>query len=428
MASASRERVLDDAGLVTGASTQGPCDGVARRNARLYLVGLAASLIGNSAMTLVAGIWVKSLTGSSAQAGFVSACVYAPSLAGPLAGLVADRVDRRRWLLAVNFVSAATILSLLAVRSAAQVWVIFAAVSAYGVEIVLIEPAESALFAEMFPRTLRERLNGWMLGIQETGRLAAPILGAGLFALVGGGAVAALDAATFLVAGTAVAMLRVRLTPPPPREQWRRELTAGVRHVWSEVTLRRVVIAATLVMAVSGVGVAAQYSLVTAIGQRPAFLGVLTALLGAGSVVALLLSGRLIGRFGEAPLAAAGLVNFAAGTLLRATGWLPAALLGSVVLGFALPWVFLATLNLAQGLTPNQLQGRVAAATTLALFGPQAPTQALGALLITHATFRQVYLGSAAAALAVAAWLLGHLVDWPNPDRPLREQPPTSMA
>ena len=43
-------------------------DVVERRNGRLYLIGLAASLVGNSAMTLVAGIWVKSLTGSSAQA------------------------------------------------------------------------------------------------------------------------------------------------------------------------------------------------------------------------------------------------------------------------------------------------------------------------------------------------------------------------
>src|ERR1700685_4873589 len=83
---------------------------LARRNARLYLVGLAASLLGNSALSLVAGVWVKTLTGSSAQAGLVSACVYAPSLAGPVAGLLADRVDRTRWLSTVNLVSAGHVL------------------------------------------------------------------------------------------------------------------------------------------------------------------------------------------------------------------------------------------------------------------------------------------------------------------------------
>ncbi len=232
------------------------------------------------------------------------------------------------------------------------------------------------------------------------------MLGAGLFALVGGGAVAAIDAATFLVAAGAVSMLRVPDRPTPPsRRRWPHELAAGVRHIRSERRLRGVAVAATAVLALSGVGVAAQYSLVSGLGQRPAFLGVLTAALGAGSIAAALVSGRLMARVGEWRLAFAGIVNFAAGNLLRACGWLPAALLGSIVLGFALPWVFLALLNLAQRLTPNHLQGRVSAAITLALFGPQALTQALGALLITHATYRQIYVVSAAVAIAIAAWL-----------------------
>ncbi len=61
-------------------------------------------------MSLAAGIWVKSLTGSSSEAALVSVCVYAPSLAGPLAGVVADRVRRRRFLVCLNLVSAALVL------------------------------------------------------------------------------------------------------------------------------------------------------------------------------------------------------------------------------------------------------------------------------------------------------------------------------
>ena len=95
------------------------------RNGRLYLIGLAASLIGNSAMSLVAGIWVKSITGSSAQAGYGSVCIYAPSLAGPVGGMIADRVRRRRFVLALNLVSAVMVLPLLAV-SGRSVWIIFA--------------------------------------------------------------------------------------------------------------------------------------------------------------------------------------------------------------------------------------------------------------------------------------------------------------
>jgi hypothetical protein len=42
----------------------GKTAGAERCNGRLYLTGLAVSVIGNNAMSLAAGIWVKSLTGT----------------------------------------------------------------------------------------------------------------------------------------------------------------------------------------------------------------------------------------------------------------------------------------------------------------------------------------------------------------------------
>jgi MFS family permease len=163
-------------------------------NARMYFVGLAASLLGNSAMSLVAGVWVKSLTASSAKAGLVSACVYAGTMGASVAGLIADRVSRRRLLLWANLLAAATIAPLLFGASRSQVWLVFAVMGMYGIEATLMDPAEDALFAQMFTAEFRQKANGWRLTIQETGRLVAPLLGAGLFVLIGGGAVAAMDA------------------------------------------------------------------------------------------------------------------------------------------------------------------------------------------------------------------------------------------
>jgi MFS family permease len=378
-----------------------------RRNARLYLIGLSASLIGDGAMSLVAGIWVKSLTGSSADAGLVSVCIYAPSLLGPAAGLVVDRVRRQPWLFWVNVGSAGLLLSLLGVSGRAQLWLIYLVMTGYGLALVLIDPAEDALFVQMLPNELRQRMNGWRLGIQETGRLVAPLLGAGLFVLLGGGTVAAVDAGTFLLAALMVSRLRLApVLPHPPRQHWRVDILAGLSHIRHTPALGQLVVAATLIMAVSGVGVSAQYSLVSSLDERPGFLGVLTAALGAGSIVASLLSSRLLANWGERALAILGLLNFVAGTALRATGWLPAAVLGSVILGFALPWVFLAVLNLAQRVTPDSLQGRVSAAITLALFGSQPPTQAAGALAITYFSYREIYIVSAVIAALIAGWLL----------------------
>src|ERR1700754_3659891 len=169
-----------------------------RRNARLYLLGLAASLIGDSAMSLVAGIWVKSLTGSSSAAAVVAVCIYAPSLLSPLAGMAVDRVRRRRMLVVVNLASAAAVLPLLLVHSADQVWLIYVVMLAYGTSLVLIDPAENALFAVMLPDDIRRQVNGIRLAMTEGGKLVAPLLGAGLFVAFGGGLVASFDAATFV--------------------------------------------------------------------------------------------------------------------------------------------------------------------------------------------------------------------------------------
>ena len=377
--------------------------GVQRRNGRLYLAGLAVSVIGDSALSLAAGIWVKTLTGSSSEAALVSVCIYAPTLAGPLAGAVADRVRRRRYLIWLNLVSAALILPLLAVRGPGSAWLIFAVMTWYGIHLTLSSPAESALFAVMLPQDLRQELNGWSLGFQEAGRLVSPLFGAGLFALVGGGAVSVFDATTFATAAVMLSRIRLREPrPAPAARDWRADLLAGFGHIRATPELRRLLVAASIVMGFSAVLVAAQYSLVQGVGERPSFLGVLSAGLGAGSIVASLVSGRLLRWAGEGRLAVLGIANFALGSAMRATGWLPLAIAGSVVFGFALPWIFLALLNLAQRRTPPELQGRVSAAVTLVFFGPQAPLQAVGALAIRYATYRQLYLASAAVAVATA--------------------------
>jgi hypothetical protein len=60
-----------------------------------------------------------------------------------------------------------------------------------------------------------------------------------------------------------------------------------------------------------------------------------------------LISGRLLRSVGESWLAVLGMANFALGNVMRATDSVPLAVAGSIVLGFALPWLFLALLNLA---------------------------------------------------------------------------------
>jgi MFS family permease len=372
----------------------------ASRDARLYLTGITGSFVGGSAMILAAGIWVKSLTGSSSVAALVSVCIYTPSLFGPLAGLLADRVRCRRLLVTVNLMTAGMLLLLLAVRSQDDVWLIFVVMTWYGAALALIDPAEQALFVVMLPTEERQHVNGLRMSLQEGAKLVAPLAGAGLYSLLGGGAVAAVSATTFLIAGLVISRLQVSEPPGSlPSEPWLHEVSAGFRHLGRTPVLLVATLSAATAMAASGVLVAAMFELVDALGRAPSFLGVITATVGAGSIAAGVLSSRLVRRFGESRLLLLGLADSVMGYLLIATGVLPAVLIGSFVLGFALPWIVIAVINLGQRLTPLHLQGRVAAATALLLFAPQPIAQSAGAAVIAVLDYSVLYLAVAGVAL-----------------------------
>jgi hypothetical protein len=380
----------------------------AGRNATIYLTGLAFDVVGSSAMTLVAGIWVKTLTGSSSAAALVSVCLYAPSLLGPLGGLIADRFRQQRLLITVNIAAAALTSTLVLVTSRDWIWLIYVVMLGYGCSLVITDPAETALFTRMFTAELRARANGVRLALQEAGRLVSPLLGAAVFVAVGGGAVGLIDAATFAIAAAATAMLRVPGDPAPaaagPHASWRAQVAAGLATLWGTAQLRRATILAAAPIAVSGVLVAAQYSMVTeGLHRSPSFIGVLASLLGAGSVAASLACGRLIARFGEQAVITAGAVNFVAATALAGTGLLPLAIAAALLAGFALPWSLLGIVCLGQRLSPLSLQGRVSAAITLLVFGPQPVTQAIGAGLIARLSYHAVYGIVAAVIAAVLA-------------------------
>jgi MFS family permease len=72
-------------------------------NFRFYLAGQAISLPGTWMQTVAQSWLVLQLTGSGAALGLVAAAQFLPVLLlGPYGGLVADRVNKRRLLLATQ--------------------------------------------------------------------------------------------------------------------------------------------------------------------------------------------------------------------------------------------------------------------------------------------------------------------------------------
>ncbi|MEU3182660.1 MFS transporter [Streptomyces sp. NPDC006923] len=355
------------------------------REAGLYLTGVIVSGFGTSALWLASGIWVKSLTGSDSLAALTVFAMWAPTVAGPLLGTVADRVRRRPLLIGCNLAMAVLLTSLLAVDSADRVWILFGVLFIYGVSGVVQDAAETAVVAAVVDRRLLGDFNGLRTTANEGMKLVAPLAGAGLYARFGGGPVALLDAATFVLAAGCFAMMRVREEKPVPEPSGARwsGLTEGARRLWGTGAVRPLVLAASVTMLLAGVSGAAGFAVVDrGLGHAPSYLGLLYAVQGAGSVLTGLLAGPLLRRLPERVFAAAGIALFALSAGLRALPYDAVVLGASLGIGAGLPCVLIAALTAVQRDVPDAVLGRTAATAQTLIFAPNAVALALGAGLI----------------------------------------------
>src|SRR4051794_5769926 len=374
---------------------------LAHRDARLFLAGQSLSLLGDTALWLALGLWVKELTGSSSAAGLVFLCIAAPGLLSPLGGLLVDRFPRRTVLLCVNPLTALVVLPLLLVRGPQDVWLIYLVTTLYGTSYVILAAGQSALLTTLLPADLLGSANAALQTVRETLRLVAPVAGAGLYTLAGGGAVAILDAATFLAATAALLALNVREPKPQPNhEPWHSAFAAGARHIGRTPPLRRMMLGCAVALLVIGFSETLVYELPNALGKPTSFVGVLMAVQGVGAIAGALTATKVMRRRGENALAGLGMAIFAIGAVLMADSLLPIVLAGKMLFGLGLPWIVIGLATLLQRSTPAPLQGRVYAASEFALGAPQTVSIALGAALVALVDYRLVLLTQAVVAAA----------------------------
>ncbi|MFI7354669.1 MFS transporter [Streptomyces avidinii] len=380
------------------------------RNAGLYLSGVVVSGFGTTAMWLVAGVWVKSLTGSDGLAALTVFALWAPVLAGPALGALADRLPRRPLLVGVGLLMAALLPVLLLLDSADRVWLLFAVLFAYGVCGALHDAAEAALVPQAVDGRLLGDFNGLRLTASEGMKLLAPPVGAALFARFGGASVALLDAVTFALAAGLFALLRVR-TEPPGRSDGTGtrgfpRVREGARELWGSPVLRPLVAGGAAVMFLAGLNGAVIYAVADdVLGHAPTYVGVLYAVQGAGSVLTGLVAGPLLRRMPERLFAAAGTALFALGIAGRALPCDAVALVCSAVIGAGLPCVLIAALTAVQREVPNAVLGRAAATANTLIFVPNALALALGAALVAFVDVRVLLPVLTVAGLAVALLL-----------------------
>jgi MFS family permease len=377
-----------------------------RRAFRTLWLGQTLSAFGDYAMFLAMGIWAKTLTGSNAAAGLTVLPFAVPALFGPALGVVADRFPRRHVMIATDLFAGCAMLTLFFVHDRSDLWILYTVAFAYGTAVTIYQGARSGLLVGMLPEDELGDANGMLQASNQAMRLAAPLAGAGLFAALGGHAVAALDAATFFVSAALLAAVRTRdiAKRADPLRLWT-EIREGTSHIWHTLDLRRLTIGIGLLLLLIGMSEVGIYAVIDeGLHKPPAFLGIISAVQGAASLGAGLMAGGLMRKVGDIRAIALGAVAGAVAIGLFGLAVLPLVFVGAVAGGLANSFLLIGYSTVMQTRTPLALQGRVMAALEAVVTVPFLFSIAVGALLISRISFRVIYAVEAVGITLLAIY------------------------
>ncbi|MFA7348692.1 MAG: MFS transporter [Desulfurivibrionaceae bacterium] len=223
------------------------------RNYRLFVAGQSVSLVGTW-MQQVAMSWlVYRLTGSAMLLGVVGFTSQIPTIfISPVAGVLADRWDRRRLLLVTQSLALlqATFLALVVLTGIVQVWQIILLSLTLGIINAFDIPARQSFVVQMVDQ--REDLGNAIAlnsSMVNGARLVGPAIAGLLVASVGEGICFVLNAASYLA--VIVALAAMRIPPASPRQSSRRhilhELREGFMYAYSFGPIRGILLLLALV-------------------------------------------------------------------------------------------------------------------------------------------------------------------------------------
>jgi Transmembrane secretion effector len=213
-------------------------------------------------------------------------------------GVISDRVDRRRVLIAGDLIRAVGIgaMGVLSVLGVLELWHVVVFVVFEGAGEALFGPSFGAIVPELVPGELLVQANSLNQFVEPLGiRLLGPAAGGAAIAVFGTGTAFLLTAATFLVSALAVWLIRTRRDLPTPEEaSVRREIAEGFRFVRAHVWLWGTLLSAALglLLFVGPYDVLVPYIVKNDLGGGADDLGYVFASGGVGAVLAAVVMGQ----------------------------------------------------------------------------------------------------------------------------------------
>src|SRR5215218_6980943 len=391
-------------------------------------VGQGTSFVGDAVSVVAVSFLNKQITGSASAVGGALVARLLPTIASPLAGVLADRVDRRVVLVASDLARAVLVLGLVFARDLATIYVL---VFLMGLARTVFNPTVRAAFPSVVGEADLTRANALIGGTFSASIMLGPALGGLLVARIGVDAAFLADAVTYLI--SAILLSTIPL-PRPRRESDReeafvQELRSGFGYLIGARVPLAIVLGAFLTILTINATVPAEVFLAKeTFGAGDAGYGLLVSLWGGGMVLGSALMAVLGDRINL--VLSYFLSIFVGACALVGTGLAPVfvlALGALTVEGAATGIDNVATDTILQKRVPEAFLGRVFSIRFLGYSAGEALAYPAGGLLVDVVGPRSTYilagLATATAGLLVLLAIIAVPTrDWEQADQVLQHR------
>jgi MFS family permease len=368
-------------------------------------IGQGASFVGDAVSMVALVVLVVQITGSASAVGGALVARLLPTIASPLAGVLADRVDRRVILVASDLARAVLILGLVFARDLVTIYVL---VFLMGLARAFFNPTVRAAFPSVVGGGDLTRANALISGTFSVSETAGPALGGLLVATVGVDAAFVLDAVTYLVSAALLSLTPLaRLQSNDEDAEFAEDLKAGFTYLAGARVPLAIVAGAFLTVLTINITIPAEVFLATETFEvGNAGYGLLVGLWGGGMVLGSAFVALLGGRVSLILLYLSSI--FVSALALFATGISPTfvlALIALTIAGLANGIDDVTANTILQKQVPDVFLGRVFAVRFLSYGAGEALAFTAGGLVVDAVGQRSTYL-YAGGATAMAGLLI----------------------
>jgi MFS family permease len=379
------------------------------RNSRFLRlwIGQGTSFVGDAVSMVALVVLVVEITGSASAVGGALVARLLPTIASPLTGVIADRVDRRVVLVASDLARAVLVLGLVFARDLATIYIL---VFLMGLARTLFNPTVRAAFPSVVGGGDLTRANAIISGTFSTSIMVGPALGGLLVASIGVDAAFLADAVTYLVS----AILLSTVPMPRPRQEseedasFVHDLRSGFGYlVGARIPLAIVVGAFLTILTINATVPAEVFLAKETFGAGDAGYGLLVSLWGGGMVLGSAMMAVLGDRINLVLMYF--LSIFVGASALVGTGLAPAFVLALVALtveGAATGIDNVATDTILQQRVPEAFLGRVFSIRFLSYSAGEALAYPAGGLLVDAVGPRSTYIVAGIATAAAGLLVL----------------------